>query len=199
MRRILSVLLLAAAAVVAAPAQTQDRPNIIFIMSDDHAEQAIGAYGSRVNETPNIDRIAREGMLFRNVFVTNSICTPSRATILTGQYSHLNGVPVFNRFDSSRMTVARLLQQGGYHTGMIGKWHLGSDPQGFDNWEILPGQGVYFDPTLYTATGEKTYAGRYVTDLLTDLAIDFLRQRPRGKPFFLMLHEKAPHRPWEPD
>jgi arylsulfatase A-like enzyme len=176
-----------------------NRPNIIFIMSDDHAAHAIGAYGSRVNQTPNIDRLAREGMLLRNVFATNSICTPSRATILTGQYSHLNGVPVFNRFDSSRTTVASLLQRGGYYTGMIGKWHLGSDPVGFDRWEILPGQGAYFNPILYTATGEKTYADRYVTDVLTDLAIDFLKARPREKPFFLMLHNKAPHRPWEPD
>jgi len=181
------------------PAVTADRPNIIFIMSDDHAAHAIGAYGSRVNQTPHLDRLAREGMLMRNVFVTNSICTPSRATILTGQYSHLNGVPVFNRFDSSRTTVARLLQQGGYHTGMIGKWHLGSDPAGFDRWEILPGQGAYMNPVLYTATGEKTYTGRYVTDVVTDLALDFLKSRPRNKPFFLMLHHKAPHRPWEPD
>ena len=175
------------------------RPNIIFIMSDDHAAHAIGAYGSRVNQTPNIDRLAREGMLLRNVFVTNSICTPSRAAILTGQYSHLNGVPVFNRFDSARMTVARLLQESGYHTGMIGKWHLGSDPAGFDRWEILPGQGAYMNPVLYTATGEKTYTGRYVTDVVTDLAIDFIKERPRNRPFFLMLHHKAPHRPWEPD
>jgi arylsulfatase A-like enzyme len=182
----------------AAPAFAQ-RPNIVFIMSDDHAAHAISAYGSRVNQTPNLDRLGREGALLRNVFVTNSICTPSRAAILTGQYSHLNGVTMFNRFDSSRMTVARLLQQGGYHTGMIGKWHLGSDPVGFDTWEILPGQGAYMDPLLYTAAGEKTYTGRYVTDVVTDLAIDFLKNRPPNKPFFLMLHHKAPHRPWEPD
>ena len=182
----------------AAPVFAQ-RPNIVFIMSDDHAAHAISAYGSRVNQTPNLDRLAREGALLRNVFVTNSICTPSRAAILTGQYSHLNGVTMFNRFDSSRLTVARLLQQGGYHTGMIGKWHLGSDPVGFDTWEILPGQGAYMDPLLYTASGEKTYTGRYVTDVVTDLAIDFLKNRPPNKPFFLMLHHKAPHRPWEPD
>jgi len=174
------------------------RPNIIYIMTDDHAAHAIGAYGSRVNKTPNLDRLAREGALLTNVFATNSICTPSRAAILTGQYSHLNGVTMFNRFDSSRMTVARLLQQGGYYTGMIGKWHLGSDPAGFDHWEILPGQGVYQNPVLYTATGEKTYTGRYVTDVITDLAVEFLENRPRGKPFFLMMHHKAPHRPWEP-
>ena len=176
-----------------------DRPNILFIMSDDHAAHAISAYGSRVNQTPNIDRLAREGMRLDNVFVTNSICTPSRAAILTGQYSHLNGVPVFNRFDSSRRTVAKLLQEAGYHTGMIGKWHLGSDPAGFDHWEILPGQGAYADPVFYTATGETKYTGRYVTDVITDLAIDFLKSRPKDEPFFLMLHHKAPHRPWEPD
>jgi arylsulfatase A-like enzyme len=197
MRTLATVALLAAT--IAAPVVAADRPNIIFIMSDDHAAHAISAYGSRVNQTPNIDRLAREGMLLRNVFVTNSICTPSRAAILTGQYSHLNGVPVFNRFDSSRMTVARLLQQGGYYTGMIGKWHLGSDPAGFDRWEILPGQGSYTNPLVYNATSEHTYTGQYVTDVITDLAIDFLKTRPRNKPFFLMLHHKAPHRPWEPD
>jgi len=176
-----------------------DRPNILYIMSDDHAAHAIGAYGSHVNHTPNIDRLAREGAVLTNVFATNSICTPSRATILTGQYSHINGVTVFNRFDSSRMTVARLLQAGGYYTGMIGKWHLGSDPVGFDRWEILPGQGVYMDPAFYTASSEKTYTGRYVTDVITELGIDFIRNRPKDKPFFLMLHHKAPHRPWDPD
>jgi len=175
------------------------RPNVVFVMSDDHAAHAISAYGSRVNETPGLDRLAREGMLFRNTFATNSICTPSRAAILTGTYSHKNGVPVFNRFDGSQTTVARLLQGAGYHTGMIGKWHLGSDPTGFDRWEILPGQGVYHDPVLYTATGEKTYSGRYATDVITDLGIDFIRQRPKDRPFFLMLHHKAPHREWTPD
>src|ERR687896_2049670 len=184
-----------------APAQTPraGRPNIIFIMSDDHAAHAIGAYGSRVNQTPNLDRLAREGALLTSVFATNSICTPSRASILTGQYSHINGVTMFNRFDGTRMTVARLLQQAGYYTGMIGKWHLGSDPAGFDRWEILPGQGAYFNPVFYTATAETTYAGRYVTDVITDLAIDFLEKRPRDRPFFLMMHHKAPHRPWEPN
>src|SRR5215216_2676794 len=114
MRTLLIAALLATA--LAAAATTADRPNIIFIMSDDHAAHAISAYGSRINQTPNIDRLAREGMLLRNVFVTNSICTPSRAAILTGQYAHLNGVPVFNRFDSTRQNVAKLLQQAGYHT-----------------------------------------------------------------------------------
>ena len=196
LKLLLSSLVWALGVVAAAAA---DRPNIIFIMSDDHAAHAISAYGSKVNQTPNIDRLAREGMMLRNVFVTNSICTPSRAAILTGQYSHLNGVPVFNRFDSSRRTVAKLLQSAGYHTGMIGKWHLGSDPAGFDRWEILPGQGAYMNPLLYTATGEKTYTDRYVTDVITDLAIEFIKDRPRNRPFFLMLHHKAPHRAWEPD
>jgi arylsulfatase A-like enzyme len=175
-----------------------NRPNILFIMTDDHAAHAIGAYGSRINKTPNLDRLAREGALLTNVFAANSICTPSRAAILTGQYSHLNGVTVFNRFDSSRMTVARLLQQAGYHTGMVGKWHLGSDPAGFDEWEILPGQGAYRDPLFYTATGEKTYTGRYATEVITDLALEFMKKRPPDKPFFLMMHHKAPHRPWQP-
>jgi arylsulfatase A-like enzyme len=188
-----------ASLVVALSVRADDRPNILFIMSDDHAAHAIGAYGSRVNQTPHLDRLAREGALLTSVFATNSICTPSRAVILTGQYSHLNGVTMFNRFDSTRMTVPQLLRAGGYYTGMIGKWHLGSDPVGFDRWEILPGQGAYVNPILYTAGGEKTYAGRYVTDVITDLAIDFLKDRPRNKPFFLMLHHKAPHRPWQPD
>ncbi len=196
-RRFLIALVLLLASIASASAD--DRPNIIFIMSDDHAAHAISAYGSRVNTTPNIDRLARGGMRLDRVFATNSICTPSRAAILTGQYSHLNGVTMFNRFDSSRQTVAKLLQAAGYHTGMIGKWHLGSDPAGFDRWEILPGQGVYHDPVLYTADGEKTYKGRYVTDVITDLAIDFIRTRPKDKPFFLMAHHKGPHRPWEPN
>jgi arylsulfatase A-like enzyme len=194
-----SIVALIALAGGATPVGGADRPNIVYIMTDDHAAHAIGAYGSRVNKTPNLDRLAREGALLENVFATNSICTPSRAAILTGQYSHVNGVTVFNRFDSSRMTVARVLQQGGYYTGMIGKWHLGSDPVGFDRWEILPGQGVYKDPLLYTATTEHTYTGKYVTDVITDLAIEFIEKRPRDKPFFLMVHHKAPHRPWEPD
>ena len=153
------------------PAATDSRPNIIFIMSDDHAAHAISAYGSRVNQTPNIDRLAREGMLLRERLRRPTPSARRAApTILTGQYSHLNGVPVFNRFDSSRLTVARLLQQGGYYTGMIGKWHLGSDPAGFDRLGDPSRPGSLCDPVLYTATGEKTYTGRYVTDVITDLA-----------------------------
>ena len=150
----LCVMLTGVAALPAAP------PNIIYIMSDDHAAHAISAYGSKLNQTPNIDRIATGGMRCTNCFATNSICTPSRAAILTGKYAHINGVPVFNRFDGSQPTLAKYLQGAGYHTGMIGKWHLGSDPVGFDHWEILPGQGAYVNPILYTANGEKTYTGR---------------------------------------
>jgi arylsulfatase A-like enzyme len=202
MRRLVVAWLAVGAALLSGVGASQrgraNGPNIIFIMTDDHAAHAIGAYGSRMNKTPHIDRLGREGALLSNVFATNSICTPSRAAILTGQYSHLNGVTMFNRFDSSRMTVARLLQQAGYHTGMIGKWHLGSDPVGFDRWEILPGQGAYRDPVFYTASAERTYTGRYATEVITDLALEFIERRPRDRPFFLMMHHKAPHRPWEP-
>src|SRR5688572_10518199 len=178
---------------VACAATSSPRPNILFIMSDDHAAHAVSAYGSRVNQTPQLDRLARDGVRFANAFVCNSICTPSRATLLTGKYSHLNGVPVFNRFDGSQPTVAKLLQAAGYHTGMIGKWHLGSDPTGFDRWIVLPGQGLYNNPAFLTAKGRLTNQG-YATDVITDLGLEFLATRPQDKPFFLMLHHKAPHR-----
>ncbi len=186
-------LLIHAPAVMAA-----ERPNIIFIMTDDHAAHALSCYGSKVNQTPNMDRLAEGGMKFANAFVTNSICSPSRATLLTGQYSHLNGVPVFNRFDGSRQNVAKLLRASGYHTGMIGKWHLGSEPTGFDQWITLPGQGVYNNPRFITPHGTLNVEG-YVSDVITDLGIRLIESRPADKPFFLMLHHKAPHRSWEPD
>jgi arylsulfatase A-like enzyme len=167
-------------------------------MADDHAAHAISAYGSRINQTPQIDRLAREGVRFDRCFAVNSICTPSRASILTGKYSHMNGVPVFNRFDGTQPTVAKYLQQAGYYTGMIGKWHLGTDPTGFDFWTILPGQGVYQNPDFLDRNGRRNIPG-YATDIITDLALDFLRNRPKDKPFFLMCHHKAPHRPWDPD
>ncbi len=174
------------------------RPNILFIFSDDHAQHAISAYGSQVNQTPHLDRLAQGGARFTNSFVTNSICTPSRATLLTGQYSHVNGVPVFNRFDGSRDHAAKQLQAGGYHTGMIGKWHLGSDPTGFDRWIVLPGQGSYWNPQFLLPGKQKLTIEGHCTDITTELGIEWLKTRPQDKPFFLMLHHKAPHRGWEP-
>lgn len=194
----ISSALLGSVSAQAAAAPARSRPNILFIMTDDHAAHAISAYGSRVNQTPNLDRLAREGMRFDHCFAVNSICTPSRATILTGTYSHRNGVPVFNRFDGSQPTVSKYLQAAGYYTGMIGKWHLGSDPTGFDQWIVLPGQGDYFDPAFLVPEGRKVIHG-YATDIITDLAIEFLSHRPKDRPFFLMCHHKAPHRPWQPD
>jgi arylsulfatase A-like enzyme len=193
-----TVPLIAAAAPLHAAPSPATKPNIVFIFSDDHAQHAISCYGSKVNKTPHIDRLAQGGVRFSNSFVTNSICTPSRATLITGQYSHVNGVPVFNRFDGTRDNVAKHLQAGGYHTGIIGKWHLGSDPTGFDRWIILPGQGQYWNPTFLLPTRSLTIDG-HCTDITTDLGIEWLKTRPKDRPFFLMLHHKAPHRPWEPD
>jgi arylsulfatase A-like enzyme len=192
------VLVASVSIVCAAEVSARPRPNILFIMADDHAAHAISAYDSKINQTPNLDRLASEGMRFKNCFAVNSICTPSRACILTGKYSHINGVTVFNRFDGSQWTVAKTLQAAGYHTGMIGKWHLTSDPTGFDYWNILPGQGVYQDPAFIEMGERQKFAG-YATDIITDKAIEFLEHCPKDKPFFLMCHHKAPHRPWEPD
>jgi arylsulfatase A-like enzyme len=195
---IAGVLSLVSFATPAAERADHSRPNILFIMADDHAAHAMSCYGSRINKTPNLDRIVNEGMRFLNCFAVNAICTPSRAAILTGKYSHINGVTVFNRFDGSQPTVAKMLQKAGYHTGMIGKWHLTSDPTGFDYWNILPGQGKYHDPDFIEMGNRKMIKG-YATDIITDLSISFLKDRPKDKPFFLMCHHKAPHRPWEPD
>ncbi len=198
MKPVVALLFFASLTCGALADESPARPNILYIMADDHAAHAIGAYGSRVNQTPQIDRLAREGMRLDACFCVNSICTPSRACILTGKYSHKNGVPVFNRFDGSQPTVAKYLQAAGYYTGMIGKWHLGSDPTGFDRWTILPGQGVYHNPAFLDPAGRRVIRG-YVTDIITDLSIEFLKNRPKDKPFFLMCHHKAPHRPWSPD
>jgi arylsulfatase A-like enzyme len=192
------VLSLLGAASTARAATSNRQPNILYIMADDHASHAISAYGSRINHTPNIDRIATGGMRLTNCFCTNSICTPSRAAILTGQYSHKNGVYTLNdALDGSRNNVAKELQKAGYETAMIGKWHLQNDPTGFDYWRILPGQGVYYDPVFIDQSGRKKYDG-YCTDLIGDFSLDWLKQRDTGKPFFLMCHHKAPHRPWQP-
>ncbi len=175
------------------------KPNILFIMTDDHASHAMSCYGSRINTTPNIDRIATEGVRFENCFCTNSICAPSRAVILTGKHSHLNGVrDNALRFDGTQQTFPKLLQQAGYQTVMIGKWHLKSDPTGFDYWNVLPGQGHYYNPDLIEMGERKQYPG-YVTDIVTDIALDFLEgRRDKTKPFMMMLHHKAPHRNWQP-
>lgn len=179
------------------------RPNILFIMSDDHASHAMSCYGSRINETPNLDRIANGGARFDNCFCTNSICAPSRATILTGTYNHVNGVTTLGaKIDGRQDNVAKQLRASGYQTAIVGKWHLGHgghhDPTGFDYWDVLPGQGDYHDPEM-SRMGESRRIDGYVTDIITDLSLDWLAGRDRDRPFFLMLHHKAPHRWWEPD
>ncbi len=186
------------------------RPNILFIMSDDHAAAALSAYGGFLAEaapTPNLDRLAREGMLFRNAFVTNSICTPSRAVLFTGLYSHRNGVYKFTPLDQSQPTVPKLLQKAGYHTAFVGKYHLHSNPVGLDDWSVLPGQGKYMntefvemgdeDSSGRVAKGRKTAYQGHSSDLITDKALDFLKnRRPQDKPFCLFYHFKAPHDPF---
>ena len=191
---------------MATPAQTQaqQRPNIIYIMSDDHAWQAISAYGGRLKEiaaTPNIDRIAANGMRFNRCLVTNSISGPCRAVILTGKYSHINGF-ITNEgqkpFDGSQQTFPKLLQNAGYTTAMIGKWHLMSDPTGFDHWDILPGQGFYYNPDFINSKGRYSEKG-YVTDIITEKCLTWIKEtKGSGKPFMLMMHHKAPHREWQP-
>ena len=174
------------------------KPNILFIMSDDHACHAMSCYGSKINETPNLDRIAKDGMRFNNCFCTNSICAPSRAVILTGKYSHINGL-VDNKvpFDGSQQIFPKLLQKNGYQTAMIGKWHLKSDPTGFDYWSILPGQGRYYDPDFIEMGEKKKFKG-YVTDVITDKTIDWLENRgDKNKPFCLVSQHKAPHSNWQ--
>ncbi len=219
----LAIVMLGMAGCSGNPAEIEKaaRPNILFIMSDDHSERAISAYGSTLLETPNIDRIANEGVLFRNSFVANSICGPSRAIMLTGKHSHRNGFRSNNDlFDGRQPTYPQYLRQAGYTTAVVGKWHLGSKPVGFDYWEILRGQGHYYSPDFVTNTAiditrevpvldesgqvievelENHYAGAYSTTKIADLALKFLESRDPSQPFALLFNHKAPHRNWMPD
>lgn len=178
-----------------------ERPNILFLFTDDHALNAISAYGGRLAEvapTPHLDRIADEGMRFDHSLVTNSICAPSRAVVLTGKYSHLNGQRTNkDRFDGTQQTVPKLLRKAGYQTAIVGKWHLKSQPTGFDHYEVLKGQGQYYNPMLLT-NGERVKHTGYTTDIITDRTIEWLESRNEEKPFFLMCQHKAPHGRWEP-
>jgi arylsulfatase A-like enzyme len=175
------------------------QPNILFIFSDDHAYQAISAYGSNRNQTPNLDRLANEGMRFDRAFVTNSICAPSRAVVLTGKHSHLNGQFTNKEtFDGSQQTFPKLLRKAGYQTALFGKWHLKSSPTGFDFWEVLRGQGPYYNPLFLTKKGRKKITG-YTTNIITDRTLNWLKnERDKEKPFFLCSWHKAPHRNWLP-
>ncbi len=193
-----------AASLTFAQQQVKTRPNIIYIMSDDHAWQAISAYGGPLKDlapTPNIDRIASAGMRFNRCLVTNSISGPCRAVILTGKYSHVNGFLSNDHqqpFDGSQQTFPKLLRESGYNTAIIGKWHLESEPTGFNYWDILPGQGDYYNPDFISAAGNHTEHG-YVTEIITDKSISWLKEAMKaGKPFMLMMHHKAPHREWQP-
>ncbi|KJF45354.1 sulfatase family protein [Draconibacterium sediminis] len=183
---------------------SKEKPNIIWIFSDDHSYQTIGAYGGRfayLNPTPNIDRLAHEGMRFDRCYVENSICAPSRATLLTGKFSHVHGKYLNQssiKFDHNQQQFQKLLQQHGYQTAMIGKIHLDGKMQGFDYWDVLPGQGKYYDPEFINESGKYDTRG-YVTDIIVDKALDWIKnKRDKSKPFMLMIHQKAPHRTWIP-
>lgn len=197
-----SALLLASFSKFATSIEAADRPNVLFIFSDDHAPHAIGAYDGwlkSVNPTPNIDKLAAGGMLFKNSFCTNSICGPSRAVIQTGKHSHLNGfMNNGNSFDWNQQTFPKLLQKAGYTTAIYGKSHLKGKPQGYDDWKVLPGQGLYYNPDMITPEGKKKLPG-HCTDVVTDLAVQWLKEgREADKPFMLMVQHKAPHRNWMP-
>ena len=174
------------------------RPNIVLVLSDDHAAHAISAYGSRINQTPHIDRIADEGALFRANFCGNALCGPSRATILTGLHSHGNGFTRNgNVFDGKQPTFPALLQASGYQTALFGKWHLECEPVGFDAWQVLPDQGHYHNPDFLTPSGRVRHAG-HATDVVTALSLQWLEQRDPARPFLLLCQHKAPHRNWLP-
>lgn len=177
------------------------RPNIIFIFSDDHAYQSIGAYGNKYAKTPNIDRLAREGALLTNNLVTNSICGPSRATLLTGKFSHMNGYKNNDntRFDTNQTLFSEELRKNGYQTAWVGKMHLNSLPAGFDYWNILPGQGHYYNPDFISQPNDTTRYTGYVSDFITKFSTDFIEKRDKAKPFFLIVGHKATHREWQPD
>src|SRR5258706_2562173 len=188
------LLVVARIAVAQDGAAATARPNILYIMSDDHAAHALSCYGSKINQTPNLDRLAAQGMRFENGFVTNALCGPSRACVLTGKYSHINGFPDNKPktvFHGSQQTFIKLLHDAGYQTGVVGKWHLVSDPTGFDHWSVLVGQGRYFDPIFITNGKRETVKG-YVTDLVTDKACDCLKNRKNDKPFCLCPLHKEP-------
>lgn len=181
----------------------QKRPNIVLILTDDHASHAISAYGSVVNSTPRIDEIAQSGVRLDNCFCTNALCTPSRASILTGTYSHINGVTTLvTPIDAGQPTFISQLRDAGYRTGIVGKWHMGEgpghDPQGFDYWAVLRDQGEYFDPQILTEDGVHIEKG-YATDVITDLALNWIDSLEGDEPWCLLIHHKAPHRPWQPD
>ena len=179
--------------------QSARRPNIVFMMSDDHAYQAISAYGHGLNKTPHIDALASDGMLFKRAFVTNSLCGPSRAVFLTGKHSHRNGFRQNgDRFDGSQQTVVKLLRQAGYQTAVVGKWHLSSDPEGFDYWNIVPGQGDYYNPR-FRENGVPVAMNGYITNVTMGLALQWLENRDKDKPFLLICNQKAPHRNWMPE
>ncbi len=180
--------------------QKAKRPNIIFMMSDDHAYQAISAYSDKLTQTPNIDRIAKEGMIFKNACVTNSICAPSRAVILTGKHTHINGkTDNYFPFDTTQVTFPQLLQEAGYQTAMFGKLHFGNSPKGFDQFKILPGQGAYYNPDFITKNDGTIRVEGYTTDIITDMTINWLdKERDAEKPFMLFYLHKAPHREWLP-
>lgn len=195
-RQLLALCLLATLSVSA-----QRRPNILIIVSDDHAYQAIGAYGSKLMQTPAIDRIAREGAVFNKAYVTNSICGPSRAVILTGKYSHKNGFKdnEHSSFDGAQNTFIKELTKTGYQTAWIGKWHLETQPQGFSYWQILPGQGHYYNPDFIQMDGSRKRLEGYVSNVVQDVAEDWLDRRDTSKPFCLVIGHKATHRTWLPD